>query len=204
MCSKKASQFISFLPWVNKGKPHRLAPLAWFPYPKQQEQNQLAYKFWLMDLFLLDTSFCSKSLMGWADFGWWHPRDQSSAASELIQSFIQQYLWGSFYVEQVGREEKFLRRIEFPCPFFVWTFKYLVLNLYFSRLNSLFISFGCAGSSLLSGLSLAPEIRATFWLWSCPCGGFSCCGTHSPGCVGFRSCSSRFLEHRLSSCGPRA
>lgn len=141
MCSKKASQFISFLPWVNKGKPHRLAPLAWFPYPKQQEQNQLAYKFWLMDLFLLDTSFCSKSLMGWADFGWWHPRDQSSAASELIQSFIQQYLWGSFYVEQVGREEKFLRRIEFPCPFFVWTFKYLVLNLYFSRLNSLFISF---------------------------------------------------------------
>ena len=49
-----------------------------------------------------------------------------------IQSFIQQYLWGTFYVEQLGKEEKFPWRSAFPCPFFIYGFKCLVLNVYFS------------------------------------------------------------------------
>ena len=36
------------------------------------------------------------------------------------------------------------------------------------------------------------------------CGGFCRCGQWALGCVGFRSCSSQALKHRLSSCGIRA
>ena len=31
--------------------------------------------------------------------------------------------------------------------------------------------------------------------------GFSCCRAWPLGCMGFSSCSSRALEHRLNSCG---
>ena len=36
------------------------------------------------------------------------------------------------------------------------------------------------------------------------CGGFSWCRARAPGPTGFSRCSSRALEHRLSSCGSRA
>ena len=49
---------------------------------------------------------------------------------------------------------------------------------------------GCAGSSLLHG------VFSSFGLQASHCSGFSC-GARALGCVGFRSCSSWALEHRL-------
>ena len=44
--------------------------------------------------------------------------------------------------------------------------------------------------------------------WASHCSGFSCCGAQAPGrrtsvisANGLRSCSSRGLEYKLSSCG---
>ena len=85
-------------------------------------------------------------------------------------------------------------------PFFFFYFIYFI--------------FGCIGSSLLRAgfLSLRPAgatlrcgARASH------CGGFSCCGPWALGiraslivACGLRSCGSRVLEGRLSSCGARA
>ena len=61
---------------------------------------------------------------------------------------------------------------------------------YFLKIIFMYIfTFGCVGSSLL------------LWLfYSCDEEGHSC-GTQALGHAGFGSCSSRALEHRLSSCG---
>ena len=72
--------------------------------------------------------------------------------------------------------------------------------------TSLFI-FGCAGSSRVHGLFSSCGQRGP--LSSCGtrashCCGSSCWGAQAPGCVGFSSCASWTLEHRLSSCGTRA
>ena len=74
--------------------------------------------------------------------------------------------------------------------------------------------FGCVGSLLLragflqlwrAGATLCCSARASY------CGGFSCCeaqalGTRASVVVahGLSSCSSRALEHRVSSCGAQA
>ena len=58
--------------------------------------------------------------------------------------------------------------------------------------------YDCAGSSLLSGLFYSCSLQA-----SC-CSGFSCCLAWTLGSVGFTSCGSRAVEHRLNSCGPWA
>ena len=73
--------------------------------------------------------------------------------------------------------------------------------------------FGCAGSSLLCGLSLAMTSGAYSTVAvhgvSCCSGFFSCCRAwalgHSGSVVvacGLSSCSSQALEQRLDSCGP--
>ena len=67
--------------------------------------------------------------------------------------------------------------------------------------------FGSAGSSLLhrlfsscskQGLLSNCDVRASH------CGGCCCCRARALGCVGFSSCSSQALEHRLGHCGTRA
>ena len=67
--------------------------------------------------------------------------------------------------------------------------------------------FGSAGSSLLHRLfsscgeqGLLPncDVRASH------CGGCCCCRARALGCVGFSSCGSQALEHRLGHCGTRA
>ena len=69
------------------------------------------------------------------------------------------------------------------------------------KTNFIFI-YGCAGSSLLLGLfsswgewELLPGCGAR----ASHCCGFSC-GAQALGSLGFSSCSSQALEHRLSSC----
>ena len=55
--------------------------------------------------------------------------------------------------------------------------------------------FSCAGSSLLHGLFSSCAVQASH------CGGFSCCKAWDLGWVGFITCSSQALEHRLNNCG---
>ena len=68
-------------------------------------------------------------------------------------------------------------------------------------------SFGCAVSSLLCGLFCSCGEQG---LLACCCvlgshfRSFSCCGAQALGRVGFSSCGSWALEHRLCSCGTRA
>ena len=77
--------------------------------------------------------------------------------------------------------------------------------------------FGCIGSSLLCVCFLwlrraGSTLRCGAWAsWACHCGGFSCCGARVLGvrasvvvACGLRTCGSRALERRLSSCGARA
>ena len=83
----------------------------------------------------------------------------------------------------------------------------MVLFFFQDLKKNLFIYFGCIGSSLLrvgflqlwrAGATLRCSAQASH------CSGFSFCGARALGRVGFSSCGSRALEHRLSSCGPRA
>ena len=67
--------------------------------------------------------------------------------------------------------------------------------------------FGCAGSSLLSGLFSSCGKQGL--CYSCGvqvshCSGFSCCGAWALGPLGFSSCGSWALEHRLDSCDTQA
>ena len=101
------------------------------------------------------------------------------------------------------------------------SFFFCNLFIYFTYLFYLFI-FGCVGSSLLRACFLQLR-RAGATLrcsaWASHCGGFSCCGARALGMrasvvvargrpqlwlAGIRSCGSRALERRLSSCGARA
>ena len=78
---------------------------------------------------------------------------------------------------------------------------FLVRNFFLKKIVSLFV-FGCAGSSLLCKLfSSCGERRLPS-----SCGtlashhrGF-CCGAWALGCIGFSSCGSWALEHKLRSC----
>ena len=70
-----------------------------------------------------------------------------------------------------------------------------------------FLIFGCAGSSLLSGLFSSCGKQGL--CYSCSvrvshCSGFSCCRAWALGPLGFRSCGSWALEHRLNSCDTQA
>ena len=66
--------------------------------------------------------------------------------------------------------------------------------------------FGCAGLSLLCGLSLvAGGLLSSCGVWASHCGGFSCCaaralGIQAPGVAAFglSSCGYPALEHRLN------
>ena len=56
--------------------------------------------------------------------------------------------------------------------------------------------FSCAGSSLLLRCFSCCGVQDPH------CGGLSCCwSVRALECVGFSSCSSRVLEHRINSCG---
>ena len=69
--------------------------------------------------------------------------------------------------------------------------------------------FGCAGLSLLCGLSLVTGgLISSCGVWASHCGGFSCCGTRAvgiqaPGVAAFGLSSSGYpaLEHRFNCCG---
>ena len=70
-----------------------------------------------------------------------------------------------------------------------------------------FLIFGCAGSSLLSGLFSSCGKQGL--CYSCGvrvshCSGFSCCRAGALGPLGFSSCRSWALEHRLDSCDTQA
>ena len=59
-----------------------------------------------------------------------------------------------------------------------------------------FFIFSCAGSSLLLRCFSHCGVQAPH------CGGLSCCwSVWALECAGFSSCSSRVLEHRITSCG---
>lgn len=82
-------------------------------------------------------AFIAKGLAGRHTLDGEHWHNLSSAATELIhstmhldnhsliQSFMQQYLWDTFYVEQLEKDCKFPWRNNFPCPFLVFSFKCL-------------------------------------------------------------------------------
>ena len=53
--------------------------------------------------------------------------------------------------------------------------------------------FDSAGSSVLGGLV------SGCGTWASHCDGFSCCQAQALGSVGFSSCSSESLDHRLNS-----
>ena len=53
----------------------------------------------------------------------------------------------------------------------------------------------CTGFSLV----VASRLLSSCSVWASHCGGFSC-GARALGCVGFSSCGSWALEHRLDSC----
>ena len=63
--------------------------------------------------------------------------------------------------------------------------------------------FGCSGSSLpCAGFSpLAASRGYSRGAWAFLTAVPSCVAEHGPKALGFSSCSSRALEHRLSSCG---
>ena len=48
------------------------------------------------------------------------------------------------------------------------------------------------------------ELGLLFFAWASPYGGPSCCRAQAVGRVGFGSCSSWALEHRLRSCGEQS
>ena len=67
--------------------------------------------------------------------------------------------------------------------------------------------FGCVGSSLLLGLFSSYSEQGL--LTSCSaqasdCNGFPCGRAQAVGRVGYGSCGSQALEHRLNSCGAQA
>ena len=83
------------------------------------------------------------------------------------------------------------------------------MNLYQSSLLLLFdvffynfIYLYLAALGLHSCIRIFSRYPGRALLWSC--GGFSCCAAGDCMARGLSSCSSRALEHRLSSCGTRA
>ena len=79
----------------------------------------------------------------------------------------------------------------------------MVKLLAFIYLLILFI-FGYAGSSLQWGLFSSGgkrELLSSCGAWASHCGGFSSYKAQGLGHMGFSTCGSRALQHRLNSCG---
>ena len=76
--------------------------------------------------------------------------------------------------------------------------------LIFLQITFFFFFFDRAGSSLLRGLFSSCSKQGLLLYLPCVsshCGGLSCCRAWTLGCLGFSSCGSWALEHRLNSYG---
>ena len=104
------------------------------------------------------------------------------------------------------KKDRYEKRMMEVFIFYFYTFPFYGILFFKYFYVFVHLCIACDGSPVLCGLFSGcgkQGLPSSSSVLASHCGGFSCCGTQTPGHMDFRSCSSQALECGLSSCGAR-